>query len=218
MRPTMMCAGFLRKSSRMPCRLCQVCSTIFGIINGFTRDYSLRAVVLPGQGLPRRDAAHAVVPFYGQGMNCCFEDCVVLDECLKNFPKTASAHSPNIFVAENKTSMRLPILRSGILSRCETRPRRNISRQKETGSRAGSRPPGIYLPLYTMSLSQECLTQKRRSERRSQDALVYASLLLIAAIRCGKCFGWSQPETNSELRAEFPLQEISQTIILAACI
>ena len=28
------------------------------------------------------DAAHAVVPFYGQGMNCGFEDCVVLSECI----------------------------------------------------------------------------------------------------------------------------------------
>ncbi|KAJ3024531.1 UNVERIFIED_CONTAM: hypothetical protein HDU68_008029 [Siphonaria sp. JEL0065] len=28
------------------------------------------------------DAAHAMVPFYGQGMNCGFEDCIVLDEIL----------------------------------------------------------------------------------------------------------------------------------------
>lgn len=28
------------------------------------------------------DAAHAIVPFYGQGMNCGFEDCRVLMECL----------------------------------------------------------------------------------------------------------------------------------------
>lgn len=28
------------------------------------------------------DAAHAVVPFYGQGMNCGFEDCRVLADCL----------------------------------------------------------------------------------------------------------------------------------------
>lgn len=28
------------------------------------------------------DACHAVVPFYGQGMNCAFEDCVILDECI----------------------------------------------------------------------------------------------------------------------------------------
>lgn len=29
------------------------------------------------------DAAHAVVPFYGQGMNASFEDCFILDECLR---------------------------------------------------------------------------------------------------------------------------------------
>jgi kynurenine 3-monooxygenase len=29
------------------------------------------------------DAAHAVVPFFGQGMNCSFEDCVVLDEIIQ---------------------------------------------------------------------------------------------------------------------------------------
>ena len=31
------------------------------------------------------DAAHAIVPFYGQGMNCSFEDCVVLDDCIESF-------------------------------------------------------------------------------------------------------------------------------------
>jgi len=30
------------------------------------------------------DAAHAVVPFHGQGMNLAFEDCVVLDQVLEN--------------------------------------------------------------------------------------------------------------------------------------
>ncbi|MBK9254756.1 MAG: FAD-dependent monooxygenase [Saprospiraceae bacterium] len=31
------------------------------------------------------DAAHAVVPFYGQGMNASFEDCVILDECIDQY-------------------------------------------------------------------------------------------------------------------------------------
>lgn len=31
------------------------------------------------------DACHAVVPFFGQGMNCSFEDCVVLDEKMEQF-------------------------------------------------------------------------------------------------------------------------------------
>ncbi|MGE3164211.1 MAG: FAD-dependent oxidoreductase [Planctomycetota bacterium] len=31
------------------------------------------------------DAAHAIVPFFGQGMNCGFEDCAVLDHLLDRF-------------------------------------------------------------------------------------------------------------------------------------
>lgn len=34
------------------------------------------------------DACHAVVPFYGQGANAAFEDCLVLDRCLR-------AHAPD---------------------------------------------------------------------------------------------------------------------------
>lgn len=31
------------------------------------------------------DAAHAIVPFFGQGMNCGFEDCSVLDELIEQY-------------------------------------------------------------------------------------------------------------------------------------
>ncbi|MEK6772863.1 MAG: NAD(P)/FAD-dependent oxidoreductase [Bdellovibrionota bacterium] len=37
------------------------------------------------------DAAHAILPFFGQGMNCGFEDCMVLnemlDQCKENWPE-----------------------------------------------------------------------------------------------------------------------------------
>ncbi|HIA12863.1 MAG TPA: FAD-dependent monooxygenase [Flavobacteriales bacterium] len=42
------------------------------------------------------DAAHAIVPFYGEGMNCGFEDCRVLDELIeehdKDWTKVLSAY------------------------------------------------------------------------------------------------------------------------------
>ena len=45
-----------------------------------------RSAAGPGCTRPGRrslgDAAHAIVPFYGQGMNAPFEDCVELDRCL----------------------------------------------------------------------------------------------------------------------------------------
>ncbi|HZX79848.1 MAG TPA: NAD(P)/FAD-dependent oxidoreductase [Lysobacter sp.] len=37
------------------------------------------------------DAAHAMVPFHGQGMNCAFEDCVALAEHLERTPDRAAA-------------------------------------------------------------------------------------------------------------------------------
>lgn len=39
-----------------------------------------------GHALLLGDAAHAIVPFFGQGMNCCFEDCTYLDACLEQHP------------------------------------------------------------------------------------------------------------------------------------
>ncbi|XP_053088876.1 kynurenine 3-monooxygenase isoform X2 [Pangasianodon hypophthalmus] len=40
------------------------------------------------------DAAHAVVPFYGQGMNAGFEDCLVFDEIMDQFNEEFSAVLP----------------------------------------------------------------------------------------------------------------------------
>uniref|UniRef100_A0A3Q3GKV7 Kynurenine 3-monooxygenase n=1 Tax=Labrus bergylta TaxID=56723 RepID=A0A3Q3GKV7_9LABR len=40
------------------------------------------------------DAAHAVVPFYGQGMNAGFEDCIVFDEIMETLNEDFSAVLP----------------------------------------------------------------------------------------------------------------------------
>ncbi|HWP95005.1 MAG TPA: NAD(P)/FAD-dependent oxidoreductase [Gammaproteobacteria bacterium] len=38
-----------------------------------------------GHALLLGDAAHAIVPFHGQGMNCAFEDCIALDDLIERF-------------------------------------------------------------------------------------------------------------------------------------
>ena len=48
------------------------------IANGFYQPLAL-SVLVNYSG----DAAHAMVPFYGQGMNCGMEDCLVLDDFLQ---------------------------------------------------------------------------------------------------------------------------------------
>jgi kynurenine 3-monooxygenase len=49
------------------------------------------------------DAAHAIVPFYGEGMNCGFEDCFVFDQLIEKYngdfskvlPEYAKSRKPN---------------------------------------------------------------------------------------------------------------------------
>lgn len=64
------------------------------------------------------DSAHAIVPFHGQGMNCCFEDCVEFAECLERhsswetlFAEFDSGRKPNTdaiaaMASENYLEMR----------------------------------------------------------------------------------------------------------------
>lgn len=57
---------------------------------------------IKGRALLIGDAAHAIVPFFGQGLNCGFEDCAVLDELLREglsleqtFERFYHARKPN---------------------------------------------------------------------------------------------------------------------------
>lgn len=40
---------------------------------------------LGGKSVLLGDSAHAIVPFFGQGMNAAFEDCVYLNQCIKDY-------------------------------------------------------------------------------------------------------------------------------------
>jgi kynurenine 3-monooxygenase len=55
-----------------------------------------------GRTLLIGDAAHAIVPFFGQGMNCGFEDCAALDELIGRHQSWAAAFEA--FAAERKTN------------------------------------------------------------------------------------------------------------------
>jgi kynurenine 3-monooxygenase len=52
------------------------------------------------------DAAHGIVPFYGQGMNCGFEDCVVLDKLIDKY---ISHPSPTLPTGERGTRESPPL-------------------------------------------------------------------------------------------------------------
>jgi kynurenine 3-monooxygenase len=50
-----------------------------------------------GRVLLMGDAAHGIVPFFGQGMNCGFEDCTVFDQNFDRFRRDGSVDWPGLF-------------------------------------------------------------------------------------------------------------------------
>lgn len=50
-----------------------------------------------GDVLLMGDAAHGIVPFYGQGMNCGFEDCTVFDQLLQKYETNESINWEKLF-------------------------------------------------------------------------------------------------------------------------
>ncbi|MFN2509150.1 MAG: FAD-dependent oxidoreductase [Chthoniobacterales bacterium] len=129
------------------------------------------------------DAAHAVVPFYGQGMNAAFEDCVVLDDCLAQFPNSREHAFAEYFIRRKEHADALADLavQNFIEMRDKTASRAFRGKKKLDHVLEGVLP-GIYLPLYTMvSFTRIPYAEAGRRARR-QDRIVYVSLVVAAGL------------------------------------
>jgi kynurenine 3-monooxygenase len=127
------------------------------------------------------DAAHAVVPFYGQGMNAAFEDCVVLDECLAHFPADRERAFAQYFDRrkENADALADLAVQNFIEMRDKTASRLFRAKKKLDHFLEGVLP-GSYLPLYAMvTFTRIPYAQAARRAQR-QDRLVYASIAVAA--------------------------------------
>src|SRR2546429_1932571 len=129
------------------------------------------------------DAAHAVVPFYGQGMNAAFEDCVVLDECLEEFPQNRERAFAEYFRRRKENADALADLALGNFIEMRDKTASKTFRAKKKLDHAlEAALPGIYLPLYTIVTFTRMPYSKAAKRAQIQDALVNASLFVIAAI------------------------------------
>jgi len=124
------------------------------------------------------DAAHAVVPFYGQGMNAAFEDCVVLDECLQKFPQNRESAFGEYFHRRKENADALADLAIGnfIEMRDKTASRAFRAKKKLDHLLEGLLP-GVYLPLYTMVTFTRMPYATAAKRARFQNGIVYSSLV-----------------------------------------
>jgi len=106
-----------------------------------------------GQALLIGDAAHAIVPFYGQGMNCGFEDCAALGALIEGrgaapdwqniFQQFEAQRKPNAdaiaqMALENFTEMRDSVADP------------EFQLRKKVGFALEQRFPGRFIPRYSM--------------------------------------------------------------------
>jgi kynurenine 3-monooxygenase len=135
------------------------------------------------------DAAHAVVPFYGQGMNAAFEDCFVLDECLDEFPENRPRAFAEYFRRRKGNTDALADLAIGNFIEMRDKTTSKMFRAKKKLDHAlEAALPGIYLPLYTMVTFTRIPYGTAAKRARVQDSLVYGSLFALAVISLGMMF------------------------------
>lgn len=132
------------------------------------------------------DAAHAVVPFYGQGMNAAFEDCVVLDECLQEFPQDRERAFAEYFHRRKENVDALADLAVGNFIEMRDKTASKIFRAKKKLDHAlEAALPGIYLPLYTMVTFTRTPYSAAARRARIQDGVVYGVLAAITLLTLG---------------------------------
>lgn len=105
---------------------------------------------LDGRAVLLGDAAHAMVPFHGQGMNCAFEDCVALARQLDAHADLATAFAA--FEAERKPDA-AAIQRMALDNYLEMRDRvddADYLLQRALELALQTRHPGRFVPHYAM--------------------------------------------------------------------
>ena len=125
------------------------------------------------------DAAHAIVPFYGQGMNCGFEDCTVFDE----FYKAANGNWDGLMKAFS--DQRVPdgnaILDLALMNYVEMRDLTadpDFLLRKKIEAKFTQLHPGKWMPLY----SQVTFSNTRYSDALKNDQRQQAIMDKIMAI------------------------------------
>jgi kynurenine 3-monooxygenase len=138
------------------------------------------------------DAAHAVVPFYGQGMNAAFEDCVVLDECLAAFPGNREAAFTEYFRRRKPNADALANLAvQNFIEMRDKTASKTFRAKKKVDHWLEAALPGIYLPLYTMVTFTRMPYAVAAKRARIQDAILYSAigaLLLVTVVLIARLF------------------------------
>jgi kynurenine 3-monooxygenase len=103
-----------------------------------------------GQAVLLGDAAHAIVPFHGQGMNACFEDCFELDRLLREATDWESACARFCALRKPDTDAIAAMALENFVEMRDTVRDPKFMLRKELSFELERRHPTRFIPRYSM--------------------------------------------------------------------
>jgi kynurenine 3-monooxygenase len=136
------------------------------------------------------DACHAVIPFYGQGMNAGFEDCSALDRCLARHPQDlGAAFALYQSLRKPNTDILAELSKRNFVELRDTSRSPWVTARKQALILLNRLLPRRVIPIYTLISHStlpytECVERARRQERLARlcgmDLLVGALAVKVA--------------------------------------
>jgi kynurenine 3-monooxygenase len=122
------------------------------------------------------DSAHAIVPFHGQGMNCCFEDCVEFDDCMSRHSSWESVFAE--FGARRKpnTDAIAAMALDNYLEMRERVVHPKFQLQQALSLELERRFPQCFIPRYSMVMFHHEIPYRTALERGALQAQLLAEL------------------------------------------
>ena len=129
-----------------------------------------------GQALLIGDAAHAMVPFHGQGMNCCFEDCIELDRCAARHTSWQAAFSEFDAARKPDADAISAMALENYLEMREHVADPKFQLQQALSLELERRFPRRFIPRYSMVMFHHEIPYRTAWERGSTQAAILADL------------------------------------------
>lgn len=131
------------------------------------------------------DAAHAIVPFYGQGMNAAFEDVLVLDECMtRHRDDRRRAFGEFFALRKEHTDALADLAVANFVEMRDHTGSRMFLLKKKAEKWLHKLFPRWYIPLYTLVTFTRTpyAGALRRARRQNHVVVAAAAVLLMAAL------------------------------------
>lgn len=152
------------------------------------------------------DAAHAIVPFYGQGMNAGFEDCRVFDELLtKHGDVWADAMHEYQFVRKPNSDAIARLAMENFIEMSERVADPKFLLRKKIEQHLHSRYGEAFIPVYSMVTFSHIPYVNALREMEHQNTL-FTAIMRLPDIE----HSWNTPEMHEKIR--FTMQEFGYNV------